>query len=175
MGILEKLKEKFKLKDYKEMTPTEMLSLDDENLTKAIWHRYLSKLVGEPVANVLAELSGARRVYYILYTFDMLAGIGMKGEVYCLENDKDILPFLISALEEVGAYENKRLVEDFADKYNLDLNNLNEDCFEKLRMKNEDNNSPVDEFGEAYFKMVTHENELYKCLLMYVRQHIEEF
>ena len=112
MGILEKLKEKFKLKDYKEMTPTEMLSLDDENLTEAIWHRYLSELVGEPVANVLAELSGARRVYYILYTFDMLAGIGMKGEVYCLENDKDILPFLISALEEVGAYENKRLVED---------------------------------------------------------------
>ena len=175
MGILEKLKEKLKLKDYKEMTPTEMLSLDDENLTKAIWRRYLSELVEKPVTKVLAELSGARRVYYILYTFDMLAGIGGKGETYCLENDKDIFPFLLSALEEVGACENKRLVESFADKYNLDLNNPKEEYFERLRMKNEDNNSPVDEFGEAYFKIVIHENELYKCLLMYVRQHIEEF
>lgn len=174
MGFFGKLKEMFETKDYMVMTPEELLELDDAELSIAILERDFSGRYEETVAEMLTELSGAVRVYYILDTYDMLATIGKKRSDYCLEKDKDLFPVLLSTLEEVGAQQNKYLVEDFVAKYNLDLDNLNEEDFEKLRMKNENKKSPIDEFKDAYGEILGQENELDRCLMAYIRQHIEE-
>ena len=175
MGFLKKLKDTIGPKDYTVMTPTELLGLNDAELSAAISDRTLSGTYGELVADMLKRFSGARRVYYILHTYDILVGIGKKRSDYCLEKDKDIFPGLLPALDEIGAYQNKQLLESFVEKYNLDLNHPNEEVFEKLRMKNTDKKSLIDEFRDAYDEILGQEDELDSCLMVYIRQHIEEF
>ena len=41
-------------------------------------------------------------------------------------------------------------------------------------MKNENKQSPVEEFKEAYYDLMGESDELDTCLMAYIRQHLEE-
>lgn len=103
--------------------------------------------------------------------------IGEKKEhgEYSVEKNRELIPLLIPAMEKVGAVENKELLMRFADRYNLYLDDLDIEQFHRLKkMKNENNQSPVEEFEEAYYDLMGESDELDTCLMAYIRQHLEE-
>ena len=105
----------------------------------------------------------------------MMITLNEKRGEYSLEKNQAIIPLLIPAMEKIGAIENKELLRHYADKYNLYLDDLNIEQFNRLKkIKNENKQSLIEEFEEAYYELMVKNDEWETCLMSYIRQHIEE-
>lgn len=184
MGLFARLKDMFREKDYTAMTSKELFKLDDIELEVAVSERLYKKYgyytkygyeVKNTQKNILQNATETQKIYYVLHRYDMMISLNEKHGEYSLEKNQMIIPQLIPAMEKIGATENKELLLRYADKYNLYLDNLNIEQFHRLnKIKNENNQSPVEEFEEAYYELMEENDELDACLMIYIRQHMEE-
>lgn len=176
MGLFTKLKDMFQEKDYITMTQEELFRLDDVDLEIAVSDRLYAKCkAGEPENSILQDATETQRIYYVLHRYGMMIGEKKEHGEYSVEKNRELIPILIPAMEKVGAVENKELLMRFADRYNLYLDDLDIEQFHRLKkMKNENKQSPVEEFKEAYYDLMGESDELDTCLMAYIRQHLEE-
>ena len=154
----------------------EELGLDDVDLEIAVSDRLYAKCkAGEPENSILQDATETQRIYYVLHRYGMMIGEKKEHGEYSVEKNRELIPLLIPAMEKVGAVENKELLMRFADRYNLYLDDLDIEQFHRLKkMKNENKQSPVEEFKEAYYDLMGESDELDTCLMAYIRQHLEE-
>ena len=178
MGLFARLKDMFQTKDYTAMTAEELLQLIDPELKFAVAERLYKKYGYEAKNsqnNILRNATETQKIFYVLYRYEMMITLNEKRGEYSLEKNQAIIPLLIPAMEKIGAIENKELLRHYADKYNLYLDDLNIEQFNRLKkIKNENKQSPIEEFEEAYYELMVKNDEWETCLMSYIRQHIEE-
>ncbi len=186
MGLFSSIKEMFSLmreiKNMEEITPEErerllsmstdeLSNLSDGDLLEAIDLRVDSKLLdSENVLDVFASLNEAQKTYAYVqdYDTDMVSSIAFffKGM------NKALAPYISGALETVGAYDHKRLFDNFVRENGINLYDLSEFDVEGERQEKKlRKRYPIEQYDEEFSQL----KDLNEYLVGYVRMNIKEF
>lgn len=115
-----------KLELYKKMTVEELKELSEEDLRDALSER----LIAEEDKNAwevnvcLVGFKGAKRIYYIVNYFDMEVQNGGLCQFF-VNSSRDVAPYVIECLNTIGAINYKKLLSDFIEEHNINLQDLN--------------------------------------------------
>ena len=179
------LKEKFakemealrqKTESYQELTTEELKELPEEELLDAVRARTVKKVEDygysyqKTIAGILA-LSEAERVFYCV---DCLDGEVNNGGLcqFFVNPSRAAAPFVSECLGVLGATEHKRLLDDFIQKHDIDVNDLTSfDCEDVNLFSEQCERFPFDEFDQAFYKM----KSLLEYLEAFVKQNLEAF
>lgn len=186
MGLFSSIKNMFSLmseiKNMKEMTPeererilsmsTEELSnLSDEDLLEAIDLRVDSKLLdSENVLDVFASLNEIQKAFAYVQSYDgdMVISIAyfFKGM------NKVLAPYMSRALETLGAYDHKRLFDNFVRENGINLYDLSEFAVDGERQEKKlRKRYPIEQYDEEFSQL----KNLDEYLVEYIRMNIKEF
>lgn len=186
MGFFSNIKEMFSLmreiKNMKEITPEErerilamstdeLSMLSDDELYEAVDLRVDSKLLdSENVLDVCASLNETQKAFAYVqnYDSDMVISIAFffKGM------NKVLAPYISGALETIGAYDHKRLFDNFVRENGINLYDLSEFAVEGERQEKKlKKRYPIDKFDEDFRQL----KDLDEYLLEFVKQNIKEF
>lgn len=157
------------------MTPKELLLLDDETLCNVLKIRLSWEIRWKKSRENYAEAHhGAKRDFYVVRQYDEEMNNGGLCQ-YFVNSSRLATPYLQSSLNEIGAFQYAKLFSDFLTENNIDVNNLDSFKIKELSEFQEQNKRyPFDDYDDAFYALYETE-PLINYLMVYVRQHIEEF
>ena len=167
-------KEKEKQKQYLLMSTEEMEALDDEELSLVLEKRVFFYESYLDVGGILESFEGAKRVYYIVNSFDREVQNGGLCQ-YFVNSSKETAPFLMDALKTIGAHQYVELLEAFLKDNEIDLNDLSSFAIRKIsEYQKQLARYPFDEFDDAYYDLYE-EVAIDDLLFAYAKLHLEDF
>lgn len=156
------------------MSREELLALDDGELYEAVAVRIAYDIRWEKADNYAEFYKGAKQVFYVIRQYDTEVNNGGLCQ-YFVNTTRLSAPYLLENLTKLGVSGHIKLLSDFLTTNNIDVNDLERFAIKDLSKFQELNESyPFDDFDNAFYKLYADE-PLNKCLIEYVRQHIEEF
>lgn len=180
MGLFKFIKsvreEMKKIDRYKKMTVKELQELSDEDLKSALSERLIAEEDRNAweVSECLAGFRGAKKIYYIVNYFDMEVQNGGLCQFF-VNSSRDVAPYVIESLNTIGAINYKKLLSDFVEKHNINLNELDSFMIEDVEeYEAQTERYPFDDFDDKYYEL--YENEpLEDMLLLYAKKNLDDF
>ena len=157
---------------YLSMTTEELAALSDDELyealifrtEEAVWHF-------DDVQTGFRALNESQKVFYAVSNLEMEVNNG--GLCQFFANSSQVCaPFVLQALERIGAEEHQKLLDDFVTKYGIDLNDLSSfetDSVEEFLELYE--RYPFDEYDYAFYAL----EPLQQPLVAFARAHLADF
>ena len=176
-GFIKAVRNEMKKLDlYKKMTVEELKELSDDDLREALSERLIAeedKYAWE-VSECLEGFKGAKKIYYIVNYFDMEVQNGGLCQFF-VNSSRDVAPYIIECLNTIGAVNYKKLLSDFIEKYNINLNDLDSFIVEDVEeYEAQTERYPFDDFDDKYYELYE-EDPLEDMLISYAKNYLEDF
>lgn len=172
-SVKEELK---KIENYKKMSVTELRELSDEELREALSERLMAEEDNNEweVKECISGFKGAKRVYYIVNYFDMEVQNGGLCQFF-VNSSRDVAPYILKCLHTIGALNYEKLLKEFVEKNDIDLNDLESFMIEEIEeYEVQTQRYPFDDFDEMYYELYETES-LEDMLLRYAKQNLKDF
>ena len=159
---------------YMNMSYDDLCSLDDEELKEAISIRMTGAERRLDVEECLTTFFGAKKIYYVINYFDMEVQNGGLCQ-YFVNSSRLTAPYILDSLKEIGATSFYKLLDDFINVNNINLNNLDSFIIQDIdEFESQTKRYPFDSFDEAYYNLYENES-LEDMLFKYVKKHLNDF
>ena len=166
--------EKNKQKHYLVMSQEEMCELNDEELSEVLNLRVTFYETYLDVGGILDSFEGAKRVYYIINSFDREIQNGGLCQFF-VNSSRDVAPHLMEALKEIKADKYIEILEKFLKDNEIDLNDLSSFAIRRIsEYEQQLARYPFDDFDDAYYDLYE-EEALDELLFAYAKLHLEDF
>ena len=180
MGLfkfIKSVKEELKRnKNCKKMSVDELRELSDEDLREALSERLRIQEDNNEwdVKKCVSDFKGAKRVYYIVNYFDMEVQNGGLCQFF-VNSSRDIAPYILKCLLAIGAVNYEKLLREFVEKNDIDLNDLESFMIEEIEeYEAQTQRYPFDDFDDKYYELYETES-LEDMLLIYAKQNLNDF
>lgn len=156
---------KRKSEKYKQMTNSQLLALDDEELFDAVWN-VLSYDIDE-VNDVANEY---QRVFYTLAYFEMEVNNGGLCQFF-VNSSREWAIYVSDSLNIIGADKIKKIFDDFIMKNNINLNDLSSFIINDIsEFENQNKRYDFDSFDDYFYE----NSDIHRLLIDYARNNIDK-
>lgn len=151
---------------YKAFSNEQLLCLNDDELRDAINIICDSDVDEETLANANAY----QRTFLTVWYLDAEVNNGGLCQFF-VNSSRAYAPYVSGALEMIGAFQTKKLFDEFVAKNNIDLENLDSFISDDLsEFQGQYERYPFDDFDNSYYEV----EEAYDLLLKFVRENINQ-
>ena len=168
------LKESFRMirniNKYQSMSTEELGALGDEELRMALLTRveFITNQF-ENDAEGLQQLNEAQQIFYAATQYEMEVNNGGLCQ-YFVNSSRYTAPYLVHALEEIGAPDAARQFATFVEENGIDVSGLSSFILDDIDEFDEQNERyPFDEFDDHFYESTVLEDKI----LRYAREHLE--
>lgn len=168
--LMNKMKEK-RSRSLK-YTTKDLAALSDNDLYEAAFDRTEHKVENfNNYEDCLKLLNPAQLVFFSVWTLEMEVNNGGLCQFF-VNSSYIFAPIVSKNMEIIGAFEHKKLYDDFIKKYNIDVTDLSFfDINDTSEFEEKVQAYPFDEYDEAFYELEPLESFLTK----YVRAHPDDF
>lgn len=151
--------------EYKQMTDSQLLALDDDALFEAVWD-VLSYDIDE--LNDIAN--ECQKVFYTLSYFEMEINNGGLCQFF-VNSSREWAPYVSESLKMIGDDKIKKAFDDFIFRNNIDVNDLSSFVIENLsEFEVQNKRYDFDSFDDYFYE----NSELHQLLIDYARNNIDK-
>lgn len=157
---------------FKSLSSEELSSLPENKLLSAVYAR-TEHIMNEfdDILDGYNSLNQFQKIYYAINYYDMEVQNGGLCQFFA-NSSRAVAPFISGCLETIGAFEHKKLYDDFVEQNRIDLTDLSSfDVEDMSEYQKQTERYPFDVFDNAFYDLPPLEG----YLLEYVKQNISEF
>lgn len=139
---------------FKSLSSEELSSLPENKLLSAVYAR-TEHIMNEfdDILDGYNSLNQFQKIYYAINYYDMEVQNGGLCQFFA-NSSRAVAPFISGCLETIGAFEHKKLYDDFVEQNRIDLTDLSSfDVEDMSEYQKQTERYPFDVFDNAFYDL----------------------